>query len=141
LLVHPGGPYFAKKDDGAWSLPKGLVDEGEDALTAARRELREETGLEPPAEGYVDLGEVVQKAGKRVRAFAFAGDCDPAACRSGTFSMEWPPRSGRRVDFPEVDRAAFFDLDEAARKILPAQAPFLERARASRDALFPPRAP
>jgi predicted NUDIX family NTP pyrophosphohydrolase len=129
LLVHPGGPFFAKKDDGAWSIPKGLVDDGEDLLAAARRELAEETGLVVDAEGpFVELGKVQQKGGKVVHAWAFAGDCDPAAIVSNTFEMEWPPRSGARAAFPEIDRAAFFDRETALRKILEAQRPFVERA-------------
>jgi predicted NUDIX family NTP pyrophosphohydrolase len=126
LLVHPGGPFWASKDLGAWSLPKGEVAEGEDEETAARRELLEETGLVAPA-ALRPLGEVVQAGGKRVVAFAYEGDCDPERCRSGTFEMEWPPRSGRRQAFPEVDRAAFFPLEEARRRILAGQAPLLDR--------------
>jgi predicted NUDIX family NTP pyrophosphohydrolase len=132
LLVHPGGPFFARKDDGAWSIPKGLVDPGEDLLLAAQREFYEETGFSPSASDYAALGEVVQKGGKRVHAFAFEGDWDPGTLRSNTFTLEWPPRSGRTREFPEVDRAAFFLLAEARRKLLPAQLPFLERALASR---------
>lgn len=129
LLVHPGGPFFAKKDDGAWSIPKGLAEPGEDLLGAARRETTEETGIAIDAGAtFVPLGTVRQKGGKVVHAWAFAGDCDPAAIVSNTFEMEWPPRSGRRASFPEVDRAAFFDRETALRKILEAQRPFVERA-------------
>jgi len=130
LLVHPGGPFFARRDLGAWSVPKGEVSEGEDEQAAARRELTEETGLRAPEGELLDLGEVRQKGGKRVRAWAFEGDCDPAALRSNRFEMEWPPRSGRVQSFPEVDRAAFFDLDQARRRINAAQVAFLDRLEA-----------
>jgi predicted NUDIX family NTP pyrophosphohydrolase len=129
LLVHPGGPLWAKKDLGAWSIPKGEVDPGEELLLAARRELREELGVE--AEGpFLALGSVTQKGGKRVHAWAFAGDCDPGAVRSNTLEMEWPPRSGRRATFPEVDRAEFFGLAAARAKLNPAQAALLDRLAA-----------
>jgi predicted NUDIX family NTP pyrophosphohydrolase len=128
FLVHPGGPFFAKRDDGWWTVPKGLVDRDEDPLAAARREFAEETGFALPAGAeFIDLGSVRQKGGKVVRAWAVEGDCEPALLRSNTVTLEWPPRSGRRRDFPEVDRGAFFPLDEARRKILPAQAPLLDR--------------
>ena len=130
FLVHPGGPFFAKKDAGAWSVPKGLVEEGEEALEAARRELAEETGFAPPGGPYVALGEVTQKGGKRVEAWAVRASWDASALVSGTFEMQWPPRSERRASFPEVDRGAWFTLAEAREKILAAQAPFLERAAA-----------
>jgi predicted NUDIX family NTP pyrophosphohydrolase len=126
LLVHPGGPFWSKKDLGAWSLPKGEMTAGEDPLTVAQREFEEETGFR--AEGsVVDLGSIRQKGGKTVRAWAVAGDLDPAAIRSNTFTMEYPPRSGRMREFPEVDRAAFFGIDEAKTRINPAQVPLLER--------------
>jgi len=125
LLVHPGGPFWAKKDAGAWSLPKGEVDSGEDALEAARREFVEETGLRPQGE-FVPLGEVKQKSGKVVRTWAFEGDCDPATLRSNTFTMEWPPRSGRKQEFPEIDRAEFFALEEARKKINPTQVALID---------------
>jgi predicted NUDIX family NTP pyrophosphohydrolase len=127
LLVHPGGPFWVRKDHGAWSLPKGEVAEGEDELAVARRELEEETGMRAPAEGFIALGEVKQKGGKRVVAWAFEGDFDVTRLVSNTFELEWPPRSGRRRSFPEVDRAEWFDLAEARRRILPSQAPFLDR--------------
>lgn len=120
LLVHPGGPFWAKKDAGAWSIPKGEIGPDEDALAAARREFQEELGLEVQGE-FVPLGAVTQKAGKIVQAWAVEGDCDPAALRSNTFRLEWPPRSGKLLEFPEVDRADFFDLDEARKKINPGQ--------------------
>jgi predicted NUDIX family NTP pyrophosphohydrolase len=125
LLVHPGGPLWRKKDDGAWSIPKGEVAPGEDELTAARREFREETGVDP-AGPFVPLGQVRQKSGKIVYAWACVGDCDPRAIKSNTFTMEWPPRSGRRQEFPEIDRAEFWPLEQARRKINPAQAQFLD---------------
>ena len=112
LLVHPGGPFWAKKDEGAWSIPKGEAEPGEDLLAVARREFREETGA--ALEGAVlDLGGVKQKGGKTVVAWAAEGDFDPASLTSNTFAMEWPPRSGKRAEFPEVDRAAWFDLATA----------------------------
>lgn len=120
MLVHPGGPFWKKKDAGAWSLPKGEVESGEDELRAAMREFEEETGLRLEGE-FVPLGEVKQKSGKVVRAWAIEGDCDPASIKSNTFMLEWPPRSGKEQEFPEVDRAEFFSLDEARRRINPAQ--------------------
>jgi predicted NUDIX family NTP pyrophosphohydrolase len=128
LLVHPGGPYWAKRDLGAWSIPKGEYDDDEDPLACARREFAEELGSEPPAGTEpVDLGEVRQKGGKVVMAWAIAGDLDATAIRSNTFEMEWPPRSGARREFPEVDRAEWFGIHEARERILPAQAPLLDR--------------
>jgi predicted NUDIX family NTP pyrophosphohydrolase len=125
LLVHPGGLFWAKKDLGAWTIPKGEVAEGEDELTTARREFEEETGFR--AEGpFHALGSVKQKAGKVVHAWAFEGDCDPAALRSNTFRVQWPPGSGQWRTFPEVDRAEWFDLAEARRRINPAQAALLD---------------
>lgn len=129
LLVHPGGPFWAKKDDGAWSIPKGEHDADEDPRAAALREFEEELGSPAPSspDALLDLGTVRQKAGKQVAAWAVEGDLDCAAIRSNTFEMEWPPRSGRRQSFPEIDRAEWFDLETAARKINPAQAELLER--------------
>jgi predicted NUDIX family NTP pyrophosphohydrolase len=127
LLVHPGGPFWAKKDLGAWSIPKGEYDDGEDPRDAARREFLEELGS-PAADGdLVDLGEVRQRGGKVVTAWALEGDIDADAIASNTFTMEWPPRSGTMREFPEVDRAGWFGLDEARERILPAQAPLLDR--------------
>jgi len=139
LLVHPGGPFFAKKDHGAWTIPKGLVDPGEDTLAAACREFREETGFAADAARFVPLGTIRQKGGKTVHGWAFAGDCDPTAIESNTFEIEWPPRSGRRQRFPEADRAGFFAREGALAKILEAQRPFVERALGpeSLEALFP----
>ena len=129
LLVHPGGPYWARKDLGAWSIPKGEADTGEDLLAVAHRELAEETGF--TAEGpAIPLGEVRQRSGKIVHAWAVRSDADPAALRSNTFELEWPPKSGQRREFPEVDRAEWFGLDEARRRINPAQAELLDRLAA-----------
>lgn len=125
LLVHPGGPFWAKKDAGAWSIPKGAIEEGEDPLAAALREFEEETGTRPTGEAMA-LQSRRQPGGKLVLAWAMRGDFDPATATSSTFSMEWPPRSGRRQEFPEVDRAAWFTLHEAREKILKGQAPFLD---------------
>jgi predicted NUDIX family NTP pyrophosphohydrolase len=127
LLVHPGGPFWAKKDDGAWSIPKGEYEPDEDALAGALREFEEETGTRLDAAELVDLGAVVQKAGKEVRAWAVRGDLDPATVRSNSFTMEWPPRSGRRQEFPEIDRAEWFTLDAARVKLVAAQAELLDR--------------
>jgi predicted NUDIX family NTP pyrophosphohydrolase len=129
LLVHPGGPFFAKKDDGVWSVPKGEYEPDEDALTAALREFEEELGSAPPetASEPIPLGEVKQRAGKVVTAWAAEGDLDTSTVASNTFEMEWPPRSGRTAEFPEIDRAEWFDLDTARTKILPAQQLFLDR--------------
>ncbi len=125
LLVHPGGPIWAKKDVGVWSIPKGEIDSGKDALTTAQREFEEETGMQPQGE-FLPLGTIKQKSGKLVRAWAFEGDCDPASIKSNTFQIEWPPHSGKKQEYPEVDRAEFFGLVEARRKINPAQAPLLD---------------
>jgi predicted NUDIX family NTP pyrophosphohydrolase len=127
LLVHPGGPFFARRDDGAWSVPKGLVEPGEEPLAAARREFAEELGSPCPGGPAIELGEIRQRSGKRVAAWAVQGDIDESAIASNTFELEWPPRSGRRQTFPEVDRAGWFDLDAARGKVLAAQAPLLDR--------------
>ena len=127
LLVHPGGPFWARRDLGAWSIPKGEYADGEEPLAAARREFQEELGTPPPAGDAADLGEVHQKGGKLVRAWAIAGDLDPATASSNTFEMEWPPRSGRKIEVPEVDRADWFGLDEAREKINTAQVALLDR--------------
>lgn len=129
LLVHPGGPYWAKRDRGAWTIPKGEYEEGELARDCALRELREELG-EPPEldpEELVDLGSVRQKSGKVVEAWAAEADFDPAALRSNTFTLEWPPRSGNEREFPEVDRAAWFDPGQAREKILAGQVELIDR--------------
>ena len=127
FLVHPGGPFWAKKDAGAWSIPKGEYGAGEEPLAVAKREFEEELGVAPPDGDCLDLGEVVQPGRKRVRAFAIEGDCDVSALKSNTFEMEWPPKSGRRQSFPEVDRADWFAPEQAREKILIGQRPLIER--------------
>lgn len=127
LLGHMGGPFWAKKDDRAWSIPKGEYDGDETAEAAARREFTEELGLPVPPGELIPLGEVRQSGGKTVTVWALAGDIDPNSVVPGTFEMEWPPRSGRKQHFPELDRVAWFGLDRAADKILAGQLPFLER--------------
>src|SRR3954465_15790422 len=128
LLVHPGGPFWARRDDGAWSIPKGEYGEGEEPLACALREFEEELGsaLEHAGE-LIELGEVRQRNRKVVTAWAAEGDLDPSAVRSNTFSMEWPPRSGRRQEFPEIDRAEWFTLAQAREKLIDAQAAFVDR--------------
>ena len=130
LLVHPGGPFWARKDLGAWSIPKGEIDAGEDPRACARREFAEETGTVLPDGALEELGSVKLKSGKQVLAFAVAGDLDPAAVRSNTFELEWPPRSGRMQSFPEIDRAGWFGLEAARAKLNPAQAEFVDRLEA-----------
>ena len=126
--MHPGGPFWAKRDDGAWSIPKGEYTDDEDPEAAARREFAEELGSRLPESAELrDLGEVKQKNGKVVVAYAAAGDLDTSTVHSNTFEMEWPPRSGRRQAFPEIDRAEWFALAQAREKLLPAQAAFLDR--------------
>jgi len=133
LLAHPGGPFWVKKDAGAWSIPKGLIDPGEELLAAARREFTEETGFVARAP-FIALAPVKQKSGKIVHGFACAGDFDPDKLTCNTFEIEWPPRSGKRARFPEIDRVAWFGMDEAREKILAYQLPFLdELARKSVD--------
>jgi predicted NUDIX family NTP pyrophosphohydrolase len=125
LLAHPGGPFFRKKDDRAWTIPKGEPDPGEDLPSAARREFAEETGLATQSP-LIALKPIKQKGGKVVHAWAFEGDCDPEAIKSSLFTLEWPPRSGRREQFPEIDRAAFFDLDAARKRIQACQEALLD---------------
>lgn len=127
LLAHPGGPFWAAKDDGAWSIPKGELDPGEDAVAAARREFAEETGQPLVDSPLIDLGSVTQKSGKVVHAWAVEGDYDVGSLRSNPFEMEWPPRSGRTATFPEIDRFEWFDAATAKTKINPAQARLIER--------------
>ena len=134
LLVHPGGPFWRRRDLGAWSIPKGEYVSDEDPLAAARREFAEELGVPPPDGPAEDLGEVRQKGGKRVRAWGLEGDLDADAVVSNTFELEWPPRSGRKIDVPEVDRAEWFSLEDAREKINPAQAELLDRLAAALEA-------
>ena len=136
LLAHPGGPFWARRDDAAWTLPKGEIDPGEDPLAAARREFQEETGFssEPP---FLLLGELRQKSGKRITGWAFEGDADPQRLVSNPFEMEWPPRSGHMQSFPEIDRVRWFEPEQARRKLIAGQVPFidaLERALAGQPA-------
>ena len=125
--MHPGGPFWKKRDEGAWSIPKGEIEPGEDPLEVARREFREELGGDPPEGELLPLGFVRQAGGKVVQAWAVRGDFDPDAIRSMTFEVQWPPRSGRMASFPEVDRAGWFVLEEARRKINEAQRSFIDR--------------
>lgn len=125
LLAHPGGPFWTRRDEGAWTIPKGEIGEGEEPFVAARREFMEETGVDPGEHGE-PLAPVRQSGGKIVHAWAIEGDCDACAIQSNGFEMEWPPRSGRMASFPEIDRAEWFALDDARRKILPGQAPMLD---------------
>ncbi|MEO8296113.1 MAG: NUDIX domain-containing protein [Gemmatimonadota bacterium] len=126
LLVHPGGPFWAGRDDGAWSIPKGELAEGADPLSEAVREFEEETGMKP-AGSFLELRPVRQRGGKMVHAWALRGDFDPVSLRSSTFSLEWPPHSGRVGEFPEVDRASWFPIDRARQKINAGQAPLLDQ--------------
>jgi predicted NUDIX family NTP pyrophosphohydrolase len=133
LLAHPGGPFFARKDAGHWTIPKGEVEPAEEPLDVARREFEEETGHAVPDGALVDLGSIVQKGGKIVRAWGAEGDLDPAAAVSNTFELEWPPGSGRIETFPEVDRVEWFAADEARARIRDTQAALIDRLEASLD--------
>jgi len=130
LLAHPGGPLFTRRDEGHWTIPKGEPEADELLRDAARREFREETGLAPPDDAWLELGSILQKGGKVVHAWAVEGDVDPALARSETFEMEWPPRSGNVQAFPEIDRVAWFGLDEARRRIKDAQVALIDRLEA-----------
>jgi predicted NUDIX family NTP pyrophosphohydrolase len=130
LLGHPGGPFFAGRDHGHWSIPKGQVEPGETLIDVARREFEEETGTAVPAEGLVPLGETRQKGGKLVHAWACEGDLDPETATSNTLEMTWPPLFGRRITVPEIDRVAWYDRDEARARIKEAQAVFIDRLEA-----------
>ena len=136
LLVHPGGPFWKNKDAGAWSIPKGEYDDDEEPLAAAKREFAEELGPLPAGE-VTPLGEIRQKAGKAVTAFALEGDFDCAKFKCNSFEIEWPPRSGKRASFPEIDQAQWFSLDEARRRINPAQAELIDRLEATLAASSP----
>ena len=133
LLAHPGGPFFTRKDHGAWTIPKGEAAPGEDLLTRAQIEFEEEVGFRPKnVRDYVELGSIIQKGGKTVHGWAFEGDLPESfKLRSNTFEMEWPPRSGKLKEFPEIDRAEFFTEEIARQKMKPAQVPFLDRLRAA----------
>jgi len=130
LLVHPGGPFWSKKDEGAWFIPKGELEEGEQPLAAALREFHEELGSKPPNGEPLDLGSVKNKSGKLIYAWALEGDFELTDFKSNTFSLEWPPRSGQMREFPEIDRAAFFALPDAQPKLHPAELPLLVRLQA-----------
>ena len=132
LLVHPGGPFWRNKDAGAWTIPKGEIEESEEALATAKREFEEELGIKS-AGPFIELAPIQQKGGKIIHAWAFEGEVDPDRISTNVFSMEWPPRSGRLQDFPEVDRAAWFDLETAKSKINPAQIALLEEAQKKAD--------
>jgi predicted NUDIX family NTP pyrophosphohydrolase len=127
LLAHPGGPIFAKRDEGVWSIPKGEIDPGEDPWDVARREFEEETGHTAPSGPATELGEITQKGGKVVVAWALEGDLDPADAHSNTFPFQWPPRSGRYITIPEIDRVGWFAPDDARRKLKDTQHPFIDR--------------
>ena len=131
LLAHPGGPAWVKKDIGHWTIPKGEMEPGEEFLAVARREFAEETGHDVPNHPLIDLGQITQKSGKLVLGWAVEGDLDPSTAASNTYDMEWPPRSGVIQTFPEIDRVEWFALDEARRKLKPAQVPFLDRLQAA----------
>jgi len=140
LLVHPGGPLWARRDVGAWSIPKGECEPGEEPLAAARREFAEELGSEPPPGPALGLGEIRQKSGKRVIAWALEGDLDAGTVVSNTFQVQWPPRSGRMIEVPEVDRAGWFGLDDARLKLNPAQVKLVDRlVRSLEDSTAPIR--
>jgi predicted NUDIX family NTP pyrophosphohydrolase len=134
LLAHPGGPFFARRDEGHWTIPKGEVEPDEDLLAVALREFEEETGTPAPTGEPTPLGSIVQKGGKVVHAWAIQGDLDPTAATSNTFELEWPPGSGRRQAFPEVDRVAWFGPPEARRRLKPTQTPFIDRLEAEQGA-------
>jgi predicted NUDIX family NTP pyrophosphohydrolase len=127
LLAHPGGPVWAKRDAGAWSVPKGEIEEGEDAWAVARREFEEETGHPVPDGAAIELGEITQKGGKVVVAWALEGDLDPATAHSNTFPFQWPPKSGRYITIPEIDRVEWFSPDEARLRIKDTQIPLIDR--------------
>jgi predicted NUDIX family NTP pyrophosphohydrolase len=129
LIAHPGGPFFTNKDEGAWTIPKGEIEPGEELFEAAKREFQEETGVTPTG-CFIALTPIRQKGGKIVHAWAFEGDCDPMAIVSNTFTMEWPPKSGRQMAFPEMDRADFFDVRTARQKIKAAQQPLIDELEA-----------
>jgi predicted NUDIX family NTP pyrophosphohydrolase len=134
LLAHPGGPLWATRDDGVWTVPKGEIETGEEAWDVARREFEEETGHRPPDGPAIDLGEITQKGGKVVVAWALEGELDPTAARSNTFPLQWPPRSGRWITVPEIDRVDWFSPDDARRRLKDTQIPFIDRLIDALDA-------
>jgi predicted NUDIX family NTP pyrophosphohydrolase len=140
LLAHMGGPFHAKKDNGHWSIPKGLIDEGEDSLATAKREFTEELGLPAPDGDFVELDEIEQHNNKTVTAWAVKADIDVSDIKSNTFEMEWPPRSGQKQEFPEIDRADWFDLAEAGQKVIKGQAALFEKLAQKLDIEFDPNA-
>jgi predicted NUDIX family NTP pyrophosphohydrolase len=134
LLAHPGGPLWATRDDGVWTVPKGEIETGEEPWDVARREFEEETGHRPPDGPAIDLGEITQKGGKVVVAWALEGELDPTAARSNTFPLQWPPRSGRWITVPEIDRVDWFSPDDARRRLKDTQIPFIDRLIDALDA-------
>lgn len=136
LIVHPGGPFWSKKDAGAWSIPKGVYDETEDPFSAAKREFEEETGFKAPEGEYIGLGEIKRKDGKYIRAWGIKADLDETKIKSNDFEVEWPPRSGQTKKFPEIDKGSWLSLDEAAIKIQPAQIVFLKRLAKNLNTTF-----
>ena len=138
LLAHPGGPFFAARDAGAWTVPKGEIEEGEEPYAVARREFREEVGHDPPDAAPIDLGEIRQKGGKLVHAWAVEGDADPGTAVSNTFPLEWPRGSGRYVETPEIDRVEWFSVEEARRRIKETQIPLVDRLLERLDGSLPP---
>ena len=139
LIAHPGGPFFAKKDNGNWSIPKGLYEDDEDPFEAAKREYEEEIGAPVPSGPYLELGEIKREDGKTICAWAAEGDVDESKVKSNTFEMEWPPRSGKKQEFPEIDKALWFNLDSASQKLQPAQVEFLKRLAGQLDVGFMPK--
>jgi predicted NUDIX family NTP pyrophosphohydrolase len=136
LIAHMGGPFHAKKDAGHWSIPKGEYDDGEDPLATAQREFKEELGQEPPEGKFVELDTIKQKNNKTVIVWAVEGDLDVSDIKSNTFEMEWPPKSGRMQEFPEIDKAEWYSLTQAAQKLIPAQAEFLKRLAGKLEVTF-----
>ncbi|MBI2009469.1 NUDIX domain-containing protein [Candidatus Saccharibacteria bacterium] len=139
LIVHPGGPFFVKKDNGNWSIPKGLYEDNEDPFTAAKREYEEEIGMPPPSEPYLELGEIKRKDGKTIHAWAAEGDVNENKVQSNAFEMEWPPKSGKMQEFPEIDKALWFDINTASSKLQPAQVEFLKRLAKQLNVNFTPK--
>lgn len=137
LIAHPGGPFFAKRDDGFWTIPKGLYEENEEPFVAAKREFEEEIGSPAPSGRYIELGEVKRKDGKIIQAWAAEGQVNEDEVKSNTFEMEWPPKSGKKQEFPEIDRAVWFSLESAAQKLQDAQIEFLKRLAGHLKINFP----